>query len=86
MDGVRELRFEVSDIVAGEIDAAVASGDYADAADVMSDALILWRRWREAQLQRLRELAREGLESGESEPVPHDWVEQIIARAQRGAG
>ena len=82
MDDLRQISFEVSDDLAGEIDAAVATGDYADSADVVGEALELWRRRREAEIKRLRALVEEGLASGEPQPVPDDWAEQIIANGR----
>lgn len=82
MDSVREISVGVPDALAGEIDAAVASGDYASPSDVVGEALELWRRARDTEVARLRELVREGLDSGEPQPVPNDWAEQVIAEGK----
>ncbi|HEX5321280.1 MAG TPA: type II toxin-antitoxin system ParD family antitoxin, partial [Stellaceae bacterium] len=53
--------------MADTVRAAVASGDYADAGEVVRDALRDWsakRRVATAELEELRQLIREGDESG----------------------
>lgn len=82
MDDVRQISVGVPDALAGEIDAAVASGDYADVDDVVGEALELWRRGRDGgEVARLRALVREGLESGE--PVEGGFDPADIARRGR---
>ena len=81
MDGVREISVGVPDALAGEIDAAVASGDYASPSDVVGEALEQWRRGRDGEVVRLRALVREGLESGE--PVEGGFDPADIARRGR---
>jgi len=71
--------------LARDIDAAVASGDYSTASEVVRDALRAWKQQRtdrEAESQRLRRLWEEGLASGDPRPIPDDWAEQIIARGE----
>ena len=82
MGAVRKLDVEVSEELAGDIDAAVASGDYRSASDVMAQALHAWKRKRDAVIAELREAWRIGIESGEPQPVPDDWAEQVIARGE----
>jgi antitoxin ParD1/3/4 len=59
----------------GLIDALIASGRYASASEAVREGLRLLEE-REAQLTKLRELIREGDESGE--PQPFD-VEEFLA-------
>ncbi|MGQ0659590.1 type II toxin-antitoxin system ParD family antitoxin [Sphingosinicella sp.] len=85
MGAVRKLSIALTEELAGEVEAAVASGDYATASEVVRDALRAWRRERqdrEAAIRRLRELVEEGLASGEPEPMPENWAEEIIARGR----
>jgi antitoxin ParD1/3/4 len=79
----RKLNVDLTDELAGEIEAAVASGDYANAGEAVREALLAWKRERSdrgAALRRLRQLWEEGLASGEPEPMPDDWADEIIAR------
>jgi len=73
---------ELSEETAQDVEAAIACGDYADAEDVVQEALVIWRRRRQKEIERLRRLWEEGLASGEPQPVPDDWAEQIIARGK----
>lgn len=82
MGELRKLGINVSEELAGDIDAAVASGDYASASDVVAEALRSWKRERDADIERLREAWRVGIESGEPQPVPDDWAEQVVARGE----
>jgi len=65
MAGVKKLSLVLTDELAKDIEAAVASGDYSTASEVVRDALRYWKREREIYIQRLRELWEEGLASGE---------------------
>lgn len=60
MAGVKKLSIALTEELARDIEAAVASGDYSTASEVVRDALRYWKREREAYIQRLRELV-EGL-------------------------
>ena len=65
MGNVQKLSIALTEELAKDIEAAVASGDYSTASEVVRDALRLWKRDREAYVQRLRQLVEEGLASGE---------------------
>jgi antitoxin ParD1/3/4 len=68
MGVVQKLSVALTAELAREIEAAVASGDYSTASEVVRDALRTWKRERGdrgAAVQRLRELWEEGLASGE---------------------
>jgi len=67
------------------IESLVASGRYGSASEVVRDGLRLLEE-REAKLQKLRELIREGDESGP--PVPLDFdklIAELHAEDDRGA-
>jgi len=77
------VTIELPDEAAKDVEAAIASGDYADAQDVLGEALLIWPHRRQEEIERLRRLWEEGLASGEPRPVPEDWAEQIIARGKK---
>lgn len=69
--------------LARDVEAAVASGDYSTASEVVRDALRAWKRERadrDLAIHRLKQLWEEGVASGEPEPMPDDWAEEIIRR------
>ena len=81
MGAVHKLSVDLEEDMAGQIDAAVASGDYASPEDVIGEALAAWKRQREAEIDRLREIWRVGIESGE--PVEGGFdVEDIVRRGR----
>ena len=85
MGEVRKISVAVTEKLAGDIEAAVASGDYASASEVIRAALRSWKREREDRetvVRRLRELWDEGIASGEPEPMPDDWAADVIARGR----
>ena len=82
MGAVQKLSIALTEELARDIAAAVASGDYSTASEVVRDAMRLWKQQRaerEAKLQHLRNLWNEGIASGRPRPVPDDWAEQVIA-------
>jgi antitoxin ParD1/3/4 len=81
MAGVKKLSIALTEELVKDIEAAVASGDYSTASEVVRDALRSWKREREAYIQRLRELVEEGLASGE--PVEGGFDAAEIARRGR---
>lgn len=78
---VQNLNIALTEELANDIEAAVASGDYSTANEVVGDALRLWKRDREACIRRLRQLVEEGLASGEPREGGFD-VADIIERGQ----
>lgn len=88
MGAIKKLNIELSDEIASEIDAAVGSGDYRDASDVVGDALEAWHRKRQASVTELRRLVEEGIESGDWAPWDIDAIlaEERAKLAARPAG
>jgi len=91
----KKLSIAITQEQAREIETAVASGDYSTTSEVVRDALRAWKRERtdrDAAIRRLQQLWDEGLASGEPQPMPDDWADQVIARgharlaAERKAG
>ncbi len=85
MGSVQKISVALTEELAGHVEAAVTSGDYATASEVIRDALRGWLRERsdrEAAIRRLRFLWEEGLASGEPVPMPDDWAEQIKERSR----
>ncbi len=86
MGAVQKLSIALTEELARDVEYAVATGDYSTASEVIRDALRLWKRQRaeqEARLDQLRGLWREGVASGEVEPVSDDWAGEIIARGRK---
>lgn len=81
MAGVKKLSIALTVELVRDIEAAVATGDYSTASEVIRDALRGWKREREAYIQRLRELWEEGLASGE--PVEGGFDAADIGRRGR---
>lgn len=81
MSDAKTLSLTLDAELAAQVDAAVASGAYASASEVVEEALLCWRERRvlEADPEALRRLWQEGLASGEGEPL--DMAE--IKRAAR---
>ena len=68
MNAIRTINVALSDDLASELDQAVASGNYRSIDDVVQTLLLTWSSERagpEANLERLRQMIREGLASGE---------------------
>jgi len=95
MGAAQKMSIALTEELAREVEAAVASGDYSTASEVVRDALRAWKRERgdrDAAIRRLRELWEEGLASGEPVEMADDWAEDIIRRgrerlaAERKAG
>ena len=85
MGAVQKISIALTEELARDIEAAVASGDYSTASEVVRDALRAWKRERsdrEAAIRRLKQLWEEGLASGEPQPMPDDWAEQVKARGR----
>ena len=85
MGAVHKISIALTEELARDIDAAVASGDYSTASEVVRDALRAWkeqRAEREAKLQHLRDLWEEGIASGEPRPFTREVVDDIIRRGR----
>lgn len=82
MGAVQKVSVALTEELARDVEAAVASGDYSTASEVVRDALRSWKRERAAYLQRLRQQWEEGLASGEPEPMPDGWAEAVKARGR----
>jgi antitoxin ParD1/3/4 len=85
MGAAQKLSIALTEELARDVEAAVASGDYSTASEVVRDALRAWKRergGREAAIRRLKQLWDEGLASGEPEPMPDDWAEDVIRRGR----
>lgn len=81
----KNTSISLGEYFAGFIDEQVASGRFASASEVIREGLRLLEA-REVQFQRLRELIREGEESGD--PVPFDFDEflaEMHAEDDKGA-
>jgi antitoxin ParD1/3/4 len=81
MGAVRKLDVDVSEALASDIEAAVASGDYKSVNEVVTEALRKWKRERDAMIAELREAWRIGIESGE--PIDGNFdVDDIAVRGK----
>lgn len=68
MGAAQKISIALTEELARDIEAAVNSGDYSTASEVVRDALRTWkhdRADRTAAIRRLRQLWEEGLASGE---------------------
>src|SRR3954468_13618040 len=88
MGAAQKLSIALTEELARDVEAAVASGDYSTASEVVRDALRAWKRERgdrEAAVPRGRALWEEGLASGE--PVEGGFdAEDIIRRGHERLG
>jgi antitoxin ParD1/3/4 len=77
-----ELHITLSDDAASYVEAQVAQGKFATASEVLVDALEAKRR--QAARERLTELIREGMESGNGHEVTDvdQWWDEIEAKVQ----
>jgi antitoxin ParD1/3/4 len=82
MGTAQKLSIALTEELAREVEAAVASGDYSTASEVIRDALRAWKRERgdrAAAVRRLKALWDEGVASGE--PVEGGFdADDIIRR------
>ena len=72
MATVEKLSIALTPEFAADIRQALATGEYASTSEVIRDALRAWkqlRHGREVAASELRLLWREGIDSGESEPL-----------------
>jgi antitoxin ParD1/3/4 len=85
MGAAQKISISLTEELARDVEAAVASGDYGTASEVVRDALRTWkqdRADRTAAIRRLRRLWEEGLASGEPQPMPDDWAQDVIRRGK----
>ncbi len=81
----KNTSISLGDHFAAFVDAQIASGRYASASEVLRAGLRLLQE-REARLENLRELIREGDESGEPEPFEvEEFLAEMHASAARNA-
>lgn len=84
MGAVQKISIALTEELARDVEAAVASGDYSTTSEVIRDALRAWKRERtdrEAAVRRLKELWDEGMASGE--PVEGGFDADDIIRRGR---
>lgn len=84
MGAAHKLSIALTEELARDVEAAVASGDYSTASEVVRDALRTWKRDRadrDAAIRRLKELWEEGVASGE--PVEGGFDADDIIRRGR---
>jgi antitoxin ParD1/3/4 len=84
MGVTQKLSIALTEELARDVEAAVASGDYSTASEVVRDALRAWKRDRgdrDAAIRRLKQLWDEGASSGE--PVEGGFnVDDLIRRGR----
>ena len=87
MTKVQKISIALTDDLASDVQAAVASGEFATTSEVMRDALRLWRRERQERatfVAELRTAWADGLASGEGREITRGDLEAIKAKARRG--
>ena len=92
MSSVEKLSIALTPESVADIRAAIASGEYASTSEVVRDALRAWkqiRQERNAAVEALRGLWREGVDSGEGEVVDAEDIkrrgrERLEARKAAG--
>jgi antitoxin ParD1/3/4 len=83
MGKVEKVSIALTEELAEAVRVAVASGDYASSSEVVRAALREWRDRRErerAEVDRIRRLWQEGIDSG---PSRFETIDEIIAEARR---
>ena len=89
MASVEKLSIALTPEFAADIRQAIATGEYASTSEVVRDALRAWkqiRQGREVAVEELRRLWREGIESGEGQPLDAEDIkrrgrERLLAQA-----
>ncbi len=82
MATVEKRSVSLSPALAAVIDAAVASGEYGSASEVVRDALRGWKERRDLlgyTIEELQAAWKEGIESGPPQPLTKDMVARIKA-------
>lgn len=86
MGVVRKIDVSLSEEVAAGIDAAVESGEFASADEVIAEALDSWNNARlpfdPDNTLRLRRLWEEGIASGPAVEMTDDWFEDVKRRGR----
>ena len=83
MATVEKLSIALTPEMAEEVRMAVKNGEYASSSEVIRDALRDWRRKRALQdqeIEELRDLWREGVESGEGQYSSMEEIKQAALR------
>lgn len=81
MSNVEKMSIALTSELAEQVRAAVASGDYASASEVVRDALRDWAKKREAYIEYLGKAWDEGIASGVS--AHRRTAEEIMADGRR---
>jgi antitoxin ParD1/3/4 len=79
MPTVEKLSIALTPEFAADIRQAIATGEYASTSEVVRDALRAWkqvRQGREVAVEELRRLWREGIESGEGQPLDAEDIKR----------
>ncbi len=79
MATVEKLSIALTPEFAADIRNAIATGEYASTSEVVRDALRAWkqmRQQREVAVDGLRRLWREGVDSGEGEPLDAEDIKR----------
>jgi len=76
---VEKLSIALTPEFADDIRQAIATGEYASTSEVVRDALRAWkqiRKGREVAIEELRRLWREGIDSGENQPLDAEDIKR----------
>jgi antitoxin ParD1/3/4 len=93
LGAVEKLSIALTPELATDIREAVSSGEYASASEVIRDALRTWKQRRVSQaaaVEQLRQLWREGLDSGPGAPLDVEDIKRsgrerlALLKAARG--
>ncbi len=79
MAAVEKLSIALTPELAADIRTAIATGDYASTSEVVRDALRAWKRQRESRavaIEELRQLWREGVDSGDAGPLDGEDIKR----------
>ena len=79
MASVEKLSIALTPEFAADIRQAIATGEYASTSEVVRDALRAWKQIRQERavaVEELRRLWREGLESGEGQPLDAEDIKR----------
>jgi antitoxin ParD1/3/4 len=92
VQNVEKLSIALTPEMAAAVRHAVASGEYASASEVIREALRLWKAHqaaREREVEELRRIWREGLESGPATPLDFAEIKaqgrSVLARERKRA-